>query len=899
MLEDQTASQSSLLNILLVLRAFMEEVGVHQTSALGGSSEDERRALRRWLAKAGPEISTALAGRLAMSREAGLPAVATREPRAVVEATLQCATVMVVELGLDSGAIVPDLFSALFGVLYMLEEFEEDADVEQLVVVALGCVNEVLNKAFVPPDFEQLVSKVHQQVIDWHGRAKCKYLDEFVQFAGIFVANHLSRSERSAPDEAAGFLELLFRFTFEQRDPQVFLECCEIWGTVLDHVAAQSTRDPGGGYLARYAPALLALSRELARKVMYSQNGAELVDLDDEEQESYVSTAVDRFGQVALLFPRDVVMQAVPLLSNALQAFHSGTMAMSLLDDDASLDTSTRTTRLILVGDAAAALRLVASVAEQTVPDARSPDKTSMLSSIESAVVTPLINLLRFLLQANAFSSTVPSVVDLCLQIAGSLMAYMHWVRVYADADSERGDALCHEVLSNALASLAQQRDASHLGASAKLVRSVAAVARPPGLVSFSATQQLLEAGPGLWLQHADIAAAVSTIILLPPVGHSPDAAEWQVRSTQYESFFSRIVEPFTSYSGGSTADAVRSLEVTEAVIASASDSSKFAKQALAAAARPMLALATERFSLFLSDYAMLNAMLACVTAGFDVLRGELGAEFVHNAVGVFMSALSQSEDTLQSVVSGGPSAQAVIISFLAMLSSIMGESSSRPLVPDVVNFTVGRVYTVLSQDPTGFLDVKSSLFSLLHSVLLSHWRWFHINAASMNAVQRHAALMSGRQIGSDDPEEERRRSEAFNGIIEAFLHSFSTDLRTFGENIRHLESLTAKVRLYSHHAFWPRKAHHLFTIFLTVLVDQTHNLLRDEIIAALFHLASVDFHVFYTDFLSAFLDASPLPPQLTQSLRSQIDQSVKDKPTFTTNLLRFVNDYVYYARSL
>lgn len=115
----------------------------------------------------------------------------------------------------------------------------------------------------------------------------------------------------------------------------------------------------------------------------------------------------------------------------------------------------------------------------------------------------------------------------------------------------------------------------------------------------------------------------------------------------------------------------------------------------------------------------------------------------------------------------------------------------------------------------------------------------------------------------------------------------------------------------------------HFLTVLLQSLVDRNHGLLQDEVVGALFSMASVDFELFYLRFIPGFLAANTtLDDSQKQTLVSNLKpESVRiyniffiiengpsnvffaqflhfvlqDLPSFSQGTLRLVNDLHCY----
>jgi hypothetical protein len=116
-----------------------------------------------------------------------------------------------------------------------------------------------------------------------------------------------------------------------------------------------------------------------------------------------------------------------------------------------------------------------------------------------------------------------------------------------------------------------------------------------------------------------------------------------------------------------------------------------------------------------------------------------------------------------------------------------------------------------------------------------------------------------------------------------------------FSQNVATLELLNSKWRLYSKQVFKETLLAEFLSVLIRVLISKSHNLLKEDIGGAVYHMASIDMTAFYTKFLPSLLGGVE---GLDDSQRNCLVTSFKpepDMPTFLTNLDRFVTDIRYY----
>ena len=63
-----------------------------------------------------------------------------------------------------------------------------------------------------------------------------RFVDKFTEFLGSFVKSHLRRFESNAQFPILVFLNVLFKYTFEQQRTESYLACLDVWNVCVDYV---------------------------------------------------------------------------------------------------------------------------------------------------------------------------------------------------------------------------------------------------------------------------------------------------------------------------------------------------------------------------------------------------------------------------------------------------------------------------------------------------------------------------------------------------------------------------------------------------------------------------------------------------------------------------------------
>ncbi|CAG0887701.1 unnamed protein product [Cyprideis torosa] len=181
--------------------------------------------------------------------------------------------------------------------------------------------------------------------------------------------------------------------------------------------------------------------------------------------------------------------------------------------------------------------------------------------------------------------------------------------------------------------------------------------------------------------------------------------------------------------------------------------------------------------------------------------------------------------------------------------------------------------------------EVKGPLYGVLYSLLLNNQRYFFPS-------QIH--LLSERDLPSSNVD----NSEEFLAIMEVFGQSFlQPDIDTFRNNLVALERMNERWLLYQKQIFLEHLLPRFLTVFLQALMNQSHQILQDDIAAAIFHMASINLIVFRDQFLPQFLRESvpKLQPSQRENLLAQF-KAETDLPSFAQSIQRFISDVRCYV---
>jgi hypothetical protein len=167
---------------------------------------------------------------------------------------------------------------------------------------AIAAITALLSNSYFPAELETLIFKVTtnmlgcisnlikqpQLVTTVHGRNDI-FFPQMTEFFKAITQYHFRRFENSAHFPMDQFLLLLFEYTFQLPDPEMFLEALELWKSIFEHVRDVyelcDQTAVSASSLSRvdlYMGGLEAFGKRLVETILYSQNGSVLSEFDDE-----------------------------------------------------------------------------------------------------------------------------------------------------------------------------------------------------------------------------------------------------------------------------------------------------------------------------------------------------------------------------------------------------------------------------------------------------------------------------------------------------------------------------------------------------------------------------------------------------------------------------------------
>jgi hypothetical protein len=245
----------------------------------------------------------------------------------------------------------------------------------------------------------------------------------------------------------------------------------------------------------------------------------------------------------------------------------------------------------------------------------------------------------------------------------------------------------------------------------------------------------------------------------------------------------------------------------------------------------------------FINNPIVLESLLGLMLALSQSLKVQIGLDFIEQSVKLFLD-LFTAETMRQLIQTNSPG---VMVYFLQLLISIVEEGSGRfiMLTDRIIMICRDVIYPHVRPDDKFGLELLPEYYKLMYSILHFNWKYF-FDINILVSIDHGNAKPRGEQSVRD-----------FCFILECFLRSFqSLDITIFGENLKLMRELDRIRKLFSRELFIKTMLGAFLGSFFTVLINKTHNLLRDDIISIMFEMnVASGWTIFEQAFLPSFVN--------------------------------------------
>ncbi|KAK4015373.1 exportin-6 [Daphnia magna] len=869
------------------------------------------------------------------------------EMEPVARLALQCLTHFFTWIPLSSH-VTPQLMELIFRFVGMGTEESlpvmSTCNELSVPVVALGTINEILYKNCVPAEFENFVVLLfnncciilHHFVNDLANghlpqQPRPQFMEKLVELVHLLMSNHLRRLEgRLLPQfSVPQFLSLFFTFTFKQADWGRYASCLDTWQVFLSYVK-QSSNTSGsqpslnGDTLAvRYQDSLVTLSEHVLRKILFSSNGTQLEELDDEAIDGNMETERQKIQlqsiEIFVTAGELVRNQTLSLLNEPFQrctsAYRSLTSLSTTTNNVVRLESKDQLKEmLMLLSDLAMLIQLIGRLSElHTGPDYCTHfemGKALVGKLVDLATYGSLMINLNFVgLPGDELKSTLSLVHA---QVLSSLQAWCHWISIWAHGDGpkEPVNSLVAALVASAV-DVFSPTWSSRGVATGNLKENGREKVYQAGLQLLSSVVSVIRTS-NLWNCPSwnEIYHSVYDIDYLPPAIHrqltrcvlgsaivtwrncTVEEQHWEERQSRLQLTLERVTqatriivqelrrEPLTALLAQGKPIVISTITLLADLAGLARDETTASKAALYSALGPWIEPTLILLSYYIHDAEVTETIFQFYVAVFDSLLSQVGIARAEKAVQTFLEIFQQQniQVILQQDNLHGIRAVEQLLRILQIVVQEPGNAFKR-FLPNTLSLCLDHIHPCITQINSS--EIKETFYHLLTLILRHHWRSFFKGSVLTTYGSREL-----------DRAEQMDNRPQFIAIMTSYGQSFLLpDITIFKQNLEALESLQSKWKLYHKAVFRDGIASQFMSTLLNVLTNGSHELLREEVGLAIYAMASPDFEVFFQQFLPTYLlNCQGIEDYQRIALKSAFTNDT-DLPSFTQNVHRFTND--------
>ncbi|KAK7871791.1 hypothetical protein R5R35_014051 [Gryllus longicercus] len=803
--------------------------------------------------------------------------------------------------------ITPNLVTALFQLATITQSSPRDEG-QCVGTLAMAAVNEIMYKNCVPSSCEEFLLNLFQQALHLlHNLLQAgnldqideTYLEKVTEFLRLFVGLHLRRLENNSRFPILEFLTLLFKYTFQQTNLDGYYNCLDVWTIFLEHLQTHKAS------IERYNDALVSLVGQILRKTQFKYNQAQLEELDDEsldddkqtEWQNFLRQNIEVIAKVAELLPMDTYNQVYEPWKESVMVYMRLERALEENEDCRKLVVTAEHECLrlhCLLRDLSSLTQAVGRMYPHFIGEvlaARFSHSQKLMTQL-TAMATYASRLQLHHIQVSAGVLT-SDLVEVHAQVLAAMKAWCHWL---AQMHSEAGlkhmyNQFIIDIVDATVPLLAKQGEPAKLyHSAAHLLASLTMTVRPARLWEVESVRDLYRKVASLSYLPSEsqrlVKRALCCTLLLPCAGLADQG--WDQRQKLLAALLESLTIDFRQLQHTSPVSPQAACPVITSTLTLLNDlvtgmqsESSNTRQLLYSAIQMNIYQTLSMFPTYVHSPSVCEVILDFFLTAFGGLQQQLGASFTETTVQTFLDVFTREHLSSSLGQEGGAGAR-VVDKFLQLLQLVMAEPGHqfKRFVPSTITLCLDHVYPLVAETPSP--DIKPSLFALLHAILMHKWQYFY----------RSSLLQTMNQMGNETVE----HREEFIKILQAYGQSLlQPDINIFGQNLRSLEQLNSKWKLYHKHLFGEELLSQFVTVLLHSLIHKSHALLEEEITVAIYHMAAVNFKAFQSDFLPQFLRSTE---GLDDGQRSILQRNFKDDvdlPSFTQNVQRLVNDLRCY----
>ncbi|XP_076269879.1 exportin ellipsoid body open [Rhynchophorus ferrugineus] len=772
-------------------------------------------------------------------------------------------------------------------------------DDDDLSVRAISTINEIFYRKCCPPGSENFFHDIYNDVVELlrnitsSGSYHIDPTDEtfaskLTELLILLIEQHMWRFEENPNFSSLEFLSLFFQYMMHLPEIVGFLRCLNVWSIFFKQIKSNNT--------AKYSEVFVGLGSALVKKIQFSYNFAQLVevnmvDVDEDNKTEWqylILSAVDIVVQAARYAPLDIFNQILNSW-NMYNSEYNELVKYSLYTHNSS---NTETDKLTyILRDFSTLTFTLASLAHHFYPKENEsihrPVTPLICALIENTLKSASVynKLKSYLLRVNNPKLT-QSFIDAQSELLASLKTWLGWMEARNEPINTDANIFL-EIIIPFLREGGKVPNKISLAAAQLFLE----MSRRPGNLCPSqrnVVAEFLQETPRLKYGSSDIRDTVNSAVCDILLRHlkSFDQETVQRYKLLIGIFFDGITSDFKELTCNSTEAKVCSVvvEVLPAlshVIEYCRGFPIIAKRELTSAIKTTLDHALVLFPTYMRYTEVHNIFSKFFISVLKNLQSQIGSEFTKNAIQVFLQ-VAISEQQANSL-SG-------IQQLLDIFCMVVRETTNKSFLPDILQLCMENIYTLLLPQAGDNPDVFTTFLDLLYNILNFHWLYFYNSQVMLG----YSPGGSDSEVGPDVP----KRPDQLLAVLKVFGEALLLDdINIFRRSLAILQDLNQNKKLYHKSIFRNHLLPELLRVLLNTLLYKRQALCNDDIILAVYHMAEVDFNGFFLTYLPQYVqNLEGITPREFETLMTHFtNSSDRDIPSFMQHLQNFATEFQHF----
>ncbi|XP_050298524.1 exportin-6-A-like [Anthonomus grandis grandis] len=768
----------------------------------------------------------------------------------------------------------------------------------ELCVSAISTINELFYKNCSPRGTEGYFRDIYNHIVEIlrsiTSSTGCMdsinemFVKKLCELLVLLLEQHSWRLEEDPAFTLLEFLSIFFQFSMHLSNPLCFLSCLSVWSVFFKQIKPTNAQ--------KYSEVSVALGSALIKKIQFSYNFSQLVDLNTTEVDEnnktdlqyFINSSVDIVSQAANFAPFETFSQTL----NAWNIYDKEVERCSEIWTDHHTSSNAETEKLAyILRDFSTLTFTLASLAHHFY--------SSENEDINNSATPLIFNLMENTLKsASNYKKTKSYVlrcnnpkltqgfIDLQSELLNSLKTWLNWME-YRNQQCGNLDVFLKLILPILID--ADKTPVQISMSAAQLLLELAR--RPNSLCPFThlAVSEFIREVPSLKFLSIDVTNTVNSAVCDILLKHlkSFDQETLQRYKLLIGLFFNDLTRDFRDLVPNTVETKVHAtvqtaLPALSHVIDYCRGFPVIAKKELTLAIKPTLDHALLLFPVYVKYAETHNVFSQFFMSVLKNLQSQIGAEFTKNAMHIFLQVAvgeqqSQSLEGMQHL--------------LEIFCTVINEKHNKNFLPEILQLCMESIYPFLLPKASENPDVFSVFLQLLYSILDCHWLYFYNTQVSLGYSPGGCDV----EVGPDLPKKPDQLLALLKVFGEALLLD---DLNIFRQSLLILQELNKNKKLYHKGLFRSHLLPELLRVLLNTLLYKRQGISNEDIILAVYNMAEVDFNGFFSTFLPHYIQSlDGVTPRDYELLAVHFGGTDLDVPSFMQHLQNFAADFQHLRK--